>query len=70
MGCKRGIIDNDGTMTGYDINLIKTITESFSIPVIVSGGVGNYMHILQAIRDDSASAVAATGIFHFTQQSH
>lgn len=56
-------------MKGYDINLIKTITESFSIPVVASGGVGNYMHMLQVIRDGGASAVAAASMFHFTQQT-
>lgn len=54
-------------MKGYDINLIKTITESFFIPVIASGGAGNYMHMLQAIKDGDASAVVAVSIFHFTQ---
>ena len=34
-------IDKDGTMTGYDINLIKKIAESVTIPVVALGGAGN-----------------------------
>jgi len=62
-------IDRDGTMEGYDIDLIKSITEAVSIPVIASGGAGNYDHMLQAIKIGGASAVAAASIFHFTQQT-
>jgi len=62
-------IDRDGTMEGYDIDLIRSITEAVSIPVIASGGAGNYEHMLQAIKIGGASAVAAASIFHFTQQT-
>jgi cyclase len=62
-------IDRDGTMTGYDLNLIKLITNAVSIPVIASGGCGNYNDMLQAITIGKADAVAAASIFHFTQQT-
>lgn len=62
-------IDRDGTMQGYDIELIKHITRNVSIPVIASGGAGKYDHMLQAIKIARASAVAASSIFHFTQQT-
>ena|SRR5271157_474379 len=62
-------IDRDGTMEGYDINLIKSITSAVTIPVIASGGAGNYEHMVQAIKLGGASAVAAAAIFHFTQQT-
>ncbi len=62
-------IDNDGTMQGYDLDMIKTVSQSVSIPVIASGGVGNYDHFLSAITEAGASAVAAASIFHFTQQT-
>ncbi|KKN46136.1 hypothetical protein LCGC14_0676070 [marine sediment metagenome] len=62
-------IDRDGTMKGYDIELIERVSTSVSIPVIASGGAGNYKHMLQAIREGKADAVAASSIFHFTEQT-
>ena len=62
-------IDRDGTMTGYDLELIRTVSESVSIPVIASGGAGSYEHMAQALGEGKASAVAAASIFHFTQQT-
>lgn len=62
-------IDRDGTMSGYDIALIKQVTDAVRIPVIASGGCGHYGHMLEAVRDGGASAVAAASIFHFTQQT-
>jgi len=62
-------IDRDGTMTGYDIKLIRDVSDAVSIPVIISGGAGNYEHMASAIIQGKASAVAAASIFHFTQQT-
>jgi cyclase len=62
-------IDLDGTMEGYDLELTRRVAEAVSIPVIASGGAGNYQHMLEALRDGHASAVAAASIFHFTQQT-
>lgn len=62
-------IEKDGTFQGYDIELIKQVTDIVSIPVIASGGAGNYNHMYEAIAKGNASAVAASSIFHFTQQT-
>ena len=62
-------VDRDGTMSGYDIPLIRRISEIVSIPVIASGGAGNYEHMADAVLDGKASAVAAASMFHFTQQT-
>lgn len=62
-------IDQDGTMTGYDIELIRCVTEAVSIPVIASGGAGSYEDMARALWDGRASAVAAASIFHFTEQT-
>jgi len=62
-------IERDGTMTGYDIPLIAEVAAAVDIPVIASGGAGNYQHMVEAIRDGGASAVAAASIFHFTEQT-
>ena len=62
-------IDLDGTRNGYDIKLISMVTKAVSVPVIVSGGAGNYNHFVSAIKDGGASAVAAASIFHFTEKT-
>lgn len=62
-------IERDGTMKGYDIELTCQVAESVSIPVIASGGAGNYEDMFQVLYEAKASAVAAASIFHFTQQT-
>ena len=62
-------IDRDGTMTGYDVELTARVCESVSVPVIASGGAGNYEHMAQVLIEGKASAIAAASIFHFTQQT-
>ena len=58
-------IDKDGTMTGYDLDMIASITEKISIPVIAMGGAGNVNHFEDAIRKARVSAVAAGSMFVF-----
>lgn len=62
-------IERDGTMQGYDLGLIEQVTRAVNLPVIASGGAGNYEHMRQAIQDAGACAVAAASIFHFTAQT-
>ena len=62
-------IDQDGTMDGYDLPLIKAVTQVIQIPVIASGGAGNYQHMVEAITESGAAAVAAASMFHFTEQT-
>jgi len=62
-------IDRDGTMDGYDLDLIQRMTKGVSIPVIASGGAGHYEHLAQAVRSAGASAVAMASMFHFTEQT-
>lgn len=62
-------IDRDGTLTGYDVKLIRDVCAAVSIPVIASGGAGNYEHMAVALRDGGASSVAAASMFHFTEQT-
>ena len=62
-------MDKDGTKSGYDINLTKTISSNLSIPVIASGGVGTLEHIRDGIVNGGASAVLAASIFHFGEFS-
>ena len=52
-------ITQDGTMDGYDVELIRAVTQAVSVPVIASGGAGTLAHIQSAIRQGGASAAAA-----------
>ncbi len=62
-------IDQDGAMDGYDLALIKAVSQAVQIPVVASGGAGNYQHMVEAITESGASAVAAASMFHFTEQT-
>lgn len=61
-------IDRDGTMKGYDLELVNAVSSAVSIPVIASGGAGTYQHMLEAVQA-GANAVAAASMFHFTHQT-
>jgi cyclase len=58
-------MDRDGTKTGYDIELTKTVSNLVSIPVIASGGVGSLDHLYDGFKLGLASAVLAASIFHY-----
>ena len=58
-------MDRDGTRTGFDLALTRTIADAVSVPVIASGGVGTLDHLVEGIRDGHATAVLAASIFHF-----
>lgn len=58
-------IENDGEMEGYDLELIKTISDTVRIPVIASGGAGVPAHAVAAAQA-GASAVAAASMFQYT----
>lgn len=58
-------MDKDGTKSGFDIPLTRSISDSVTIPVIASGGVGNLSHLAEGILDGGADAVLAASIFHF-----
>lgn len=58
-------IDRDGTMAGYDINLIKKVAEAVRIPVVACGGAGKVSDFSNAVKEGKASAVAAGAMFVF-----
>jgi len=62
-------IERDGTMVGYDLDLINAVVSAVKIPVIASGGAGDYQHMVEAVINAGASAVAAASMFHFTEQT-
>jgi len=58
-------IDRDGTMQGYDIDLIKKVSSAVTIPLVACGGAGKLEDFTAATRDGGASAVAAGSLFVF-----
>ncbi len=62
-------IDNDGRRSGYDLELLNSVTSEVSIPVIASGGVGHPEHFLDGIIKGNCQAVAAANIFQHTELS-
>ena len=58
-------VDRDGTRQGYDLELIRAITQAVRIPVVASGGCGSYEDMRQAI-EAGADAVAAGALWSFT----
>jgi cyclase len=61
-------IEREGMMNGYDLEMIRAVASSVSIPVIASGGVGTIEDLVRGVTEGNASAVAAASIFHFTDQ--
>ncbi len=57
-------MDRDGTKDGYDIDLLKAVTDAVSIPVIASGGAGNMEHFRDAFERGGVDAVLAASLFH------
>ena len=62
-------MDRDGTKDGYDLELLKAVTDAVNIPVIASGGVGTPEHIYEALTSGGASAALAASIFHYREYS-
>ena len=58
-------IDRDGTMAGYDLDLVSQVTAAVEIPVVACGGAGSLGDMAAVIRDGGASAAAAGSLFVF-----
>jgi cyclase len=62
-------MDRDGTTAGYDVELLKAISDRVSVPVVASGGAGRKEHLRDAILLGHADAVLAASIFHYNRIS-
>ena len=60
-------MDKDGTKSGYDLALNRSVSESLTIPVIASGGAGTLEDLYNGIIEGKADAVLAASIFHFKE---
>lgn len=62
-------IDNDGSLLGFDLNLVKNLSQQLDCPIIALGGAGNWSHILELFKKTNISAACTQNIFHFTEHS-
>ena len=62
-------MDRDGTKSGYDLELTYAVSSSVNIPVIASGGAGDYSHFYDAFAEGRADAVLSASLFHYNQIS-
>ena len=58
-------MDRDGTRNGFDLALIRAVSDAVDIPVVASGGVGNLQHLADGVTLGGADAVLDASIFHF-----
>jgi imidazole glycerol-phosphate synthase subunit HisF len=62
-------MDRDGTKSGFDCALTRTISGSVHIPVIASGGAGAPQHFVEVFQQGAADAALAASVFHFGLES-
>ena len=62
-------MDRDGTRSGYDIDLLRAVSDAVPVPVIASGGVGGVADLVAGITEGKAAAVLAASLFHFGEAS-
>ena len=63
--CYLNSIDRDGTGQGYDLEILNFIPNNWNIPVILSGGAGNYKHLMEGLKDHRVDAVSTAHLFNF-----
>jgi imidazole glycerol-phosphate synthase subunit HisF len=61
-------MDRDGTGQGYDLPLVRAVSQAVRLPVIASGGAGRLAHLAEALEAGAHGVLAAT-IFHFQESS-
>jgi imidazole glycerol-phosphate synthase subunit HisF len=62
-------VDQEGTRKGFDVALVRAVTEAVDIPVIASGGMGSFEHLEEVVRQGEADAVAMADILHYKRAS-
>ncbi len=62
-------VDREGTRSGFDIDLVRTVSAAVPVPVIASGGMGSLEHFVAAAQQGSADAVAMADVLHYKRVS-
>ena len=60
-------INKDGTAEGYDQNFYKKIKGTIKIPLILSGGFGNFEHVYEMIKNTDVDAISIASLFHYNK---
>lgn len=63
-------IDREGTASGYDVTLTRTIAGLVPVPVIAGGGAGSIAHVCEVVRDGLADAVSLASLIHYNRIRH
>ena len=58
-------VNHEGLKSGFDINVIKKISQKVSIPVIAHGGAGNIKHVIDVVKKTNVSGVAISSLAHY-----
>ncbi|MGE4293774.1 MAG: imidazole glycerol phosphate synthase subunit HisH [Desulfovibrio sp.] len=58
-------VDQEGTGQGYDLDLVRMVTNAVSIPVIAHGGAGKPAHVADLLKNTDASAACCSSIIHY-----
>jgi cyclase len=58
-------VDREGTRKGFDVGLVRAVTQEVTVPVIASGGMGSNQHLIEVVRQGKADAVAMADILHY-----
>ncbi len=62
-------IDRDGTGQGYDLEMLQRVVGLAAVPVIASGGVGHFEHLVEGIETGNAAAVSTANLFNFIEDA-
>ncbi len=62
-------IDLDGSLLGYDLEMIRSVSDGFNCPFLALGGAGNWQHMSELFLTTEVSAACTQNIFHFTEES-
>jgi cyclase len=62
-------VDREGTRSGFDCDLVRTVSEAVPVPVIASGGMGTVSHLVEVVQHCRADAVAMADILHYDRSS-
>jgi cyclase len=62
-------VDQEGTRKGFDVELVRAVSEAVPVPLIASGGMGTIQHLLEVVTQGKANAVAMADIIHYRRQS-
>ncbi len=62
-------VERDGTLLGFDNTNAKSIANTYDLPLIISGGVGRWSHVLDTLQIENVDAVCTSNIYHLTTKT-